>query len=49
MVALAQKPQERGVRTGFAGGNVHPEDRDVEPFCSVEVGHEQDGMVQLDW
>ena len=48
VVARAGQAQEGGVGPGFAGDDVHAEDVGVEGQRPVEVGDEQDGVVEAD-
>jgi hypothetical protein len=48
MVAGPGQAQEGGVRARLAGGHLHPERGGPEGDGALEVGDEQDGVVEAD-
>ena len=48
VVARARQPQEGGVGPGLAGDDLHPEGPGPEAQRALEIGDEQDGVVEPD-
>jgi hypothetical protein len=48
MVTGARQPQERRTGARFAGDHGHCEDVGIEAYRPLQVGHEQDGVVEPD-